>query len=65
VDCQRSEHPGDVMSPSNAQIGRGLDTKTGLISKNALVFTDFQWGTFHLDEDWFSVTCQRRFSGER
>jgi hypothetical protein len=53
------------MSPSNAQIGRGLDTKTGLISKNALVFTDFQWGTFHLDEDWFSVTCQRRFSGER
>jgi hypothetical protein len=37
VDCQRSEHPGDVMSPSNAQIGRGLDTNTGLISKNAVL----------------------------
>jgi hypothetical protein len=39
VDCERSEHPGDVMFPSNARIGRDLDTKTGLISKNALLVT--------------------------
>ena len=27
-----------------------------LVLKNAIVFTNFQWGTFHLDEKWHFPT---------
>ncbi len=37
VDCERSEHAGDVIFLCNARIAQSVNSKTGLISKNGHV----------------------------
>ena len=36
-------------------LSAGYEQFSGLLPINAVVFTDFQWGTFHLDENVWSA----------